>query len=328
MLQGGKVKPEKVRQQLIEQVSVTRQMVTYAKAYFLGNYKADTRDLINSLLDNVDAKMPGQIVIHQSVDTSGVASQAAKSISWRLAGCEAIWGLIANNYLIPGSSNHFEESISVEWTTVVPGSGGHTGGWDLNEFSLPLPRKVLMKPSGIDGTEQPLSDPDIYMHELNIHGLGKDIERALRESVLCFKNELFLGCLALLGRASEGAWIELGLALAKAIPEGVHFNGVKLQNEMEDKFLSISKKISKVLKAYEQKDVFSDIYKACGYKPSDLKSIVVWADAVRESRNSIHYGVEPAMSNSYEKVAALLIGAVPNFRVIYSIIRMCNELVA
>ena len=84
----------------------------------------------------------------------------------------------------------------------------------------------------------------------------------------------------------------------------------------------------KVLKAYEKRDVFWDYYISSGYKPSDLKSVVIWADAVRESRNSIHYGARPAMSNSYEKVAALLISTVPNLKIIYSIIGACNESIA
>lgn len=320
--------PDQARQALIEKVTVTNQMVTYAKAYFLGNYNSDTRILINSLIENVDAKKPDSVVIHQSVDTAEMVSKAAKSISWRLAGCEAIWGLIASNCLIPGSSDHFEESNFVSWTTVVPGNGGQSSGWNLDEFSLPVPRRVVIRPSGLDATDKPLSDPDLYMHEIGIAGIGKDIEASLRESVLCFKNELFLGCLALLGRASEGAWIELGLALARVVPDGSPINGAKLQEAMENQFLGIGKKIAEVLKAYEQKDVFGNYYKSSGYKPSDLKSVVVWADAVRESRNSIHYGAQPAMSNSYEKIAALLVGTVPNFKLIYSIIGACNESMA
>jgi hypothetical protein len=94
---------------------------------------------------------------------------------------------------------------------------------------------------------------------------------------------------------------------------------------MEDQFKGIGKKISEVIKAYENRDVFGDIYVKSGYKPSELKSCVVWGDAVRESRNSIHYGAKPSMSNSYEKVSALLIGAVPNLKIIYSIINACNS---
>ncbi len=313
--------PAQVGKQLIDKVSVTNQMVTYAKAYFLKNFQSDTSILLNALLDNVEAIKPDKIIIHSSANTDEMVFSAAKSISWRMAGCEAIWGLIGSNCLIPGSDSHFEERASIEWTTMVPGGGGHSGGLSYDEFSVPVPNKVLMRPSGIKPSEQPLSDPDLYLHELGIEGLDVDIESSLRESVLCFKHELFLGCLALLGRASEGAWIELGKSLAEIIP-----NGLKLKESMEDRFVGLAKKINAVLKAYERKDIFNDLYKASGYKPVDLKSCVVWSDAVRESRNSIHYGAEPAMSNSYEKVAALLVGAVPNLKVIYSIIGECHKL--
>jgi hypothetical protein len=45
----------------------------------------------------------------------------------------------------------------------------------------------------------------------------------------------------------------------------------------------------------------------------------VWSDAVRDSRNTIHFGVAPTTPNTYEKVAALLLGAVPNVRVLYQV---------
>jgi len=31
-------------------------------------------------------------------------------------------------------------------------------------------------------------------------------------------------------------------------------------------------------------------------------------DVVRDSRNAVHYGADPAMGNTYEKVASLLMG--------------------
>jgi hypothetical protein len=324
MREGEVVNPEQAKAELIRGVRVTTQMVTYAKAYMLKHHAPDVTALITSLLKNVDARKPESIVIHQSVDTSGMISAAANYFSWRLAACEAIWGLISSNCLIPASSDHYDESNYFSWTTVIPGSGGQSSGWHLDQFSLPVPRKVLLKPSGIYEKDAPLSDPDLYLHEMSIDGMGKDIEDSLRESVQCFKHELYLGSLALLGRASEGAWIELGLALARTVPESAAVNGQKLRESMEDQFVGIGKKIAEVLKMYERRDIFGEYYKSSGYKPSDLKSVVVWSDAVRESRNSIHYGAKPAMSNSYEKVAALLIGAVANFRVIYSIIDACD----
>jgi len=310
---------------LIDNILVTNQMVTYAKAFILKNFQNDTSQLLNALLDSVDAQRPDKVVIHPSIDTETIVNKTAKSISWRMAGCEAIWGLISSNCLIPGSTHYFKHNTIVPWTTVVQGSGGPSSRWQLNQFDILVPSKIIKKPSGIKFSEQPISDPDIYLHELEIENIDTDMELSLRESVHCFRHELFLGCLALLGRASEGAWIELGKALAKIISENDSKNSEKLKNSMENQFIGIGKKIHLVLKAYEQKGVFQDVYKVTGYRPVELKSCVVWSDAVRESRNSIHYGAKPAMSNTYEKVAALLIGAVPNLKMMYSIIKNCYE---
>ena len=54
-------------------------------------------------------------------------------------------------------------------------------------------------------------------------------------------------------------------------------------------------------------------------KPQDLNNVIVWADAVRESRNSVHYGAEPSMPNTYEKIAALFISSVSHLRLLYRI---------
>lgn len=320
--------PEQAEKSLICKVNVTSQMVAYAKSYFLDNFQSRTDQLVKALLESVEARKPEKVVIHSSVNIEEQLSKAAKYISWRLAGREAIWGLVSNNCFIPDLSTHDSGDFNLDWTTVIPGSGGISAGWRFEQFSLPIPRKIFLRPSGIRRTDQPLSDPDLYMHELDIDGLNDDIESSLREAVLCFKNELYLGCLALLGRVAEGAWIELGISLADVIPDGSAIQKDKLKECMEDQFSGIGKKIYEVLKAYERKDVFGDIYKNSNYKPSDLKSCVVWGDAVRESRNSIHFGAEPSMSNSYEKVSALLIGTMPNIKVIYSIIKACNELKA
>lgn len=312
--------PEQYKQLLISKVAVTNQMVTYAKAFFIKNFSSETKTLIDNLLKNVEAIKPEEVVIHPSVDTENQVIRFADSISWRLAGCEAIWSLISNNNLIQTSSNLVEESSSVSWTTVVPGSGGTSSGWQLQDITIPIPQKVSIPPSQKDKAFQPISDPDLFLKELSIDGLHLQVELSLRESVQCLKQELFLGCLALLGRASEGAWIELGRALADSVPEGSAINGKKFKDCVEDPFQGIGKKIKETLKVYECKDIFSATYKKCGYTAKDLKGSVVWAEAVRESRNSVHYGAEASMSNCYEKVAALLIGAVPNLKILYSII--------
>jgi hypothetical protein len=83
--------------------------------------------------------------------------------------------------------------------------------------------------------------------------------------------------------------------------------------------LGIGKKIQIVLDLYSHQAVFGEIRKTSGVRLQELKNCVVWADCVRDSRNSIHYGAEPPMSNSYEKVASLMIGAVPHIRLLVAL---------
>jgi len=302
--------------ELLSQVSVTNQRVTYSKSYVLKNFENDTSTLLRKLLEDVEARMPNELVIHPSVDTSGMIKQVAESISWTLACCEAIWGLISSNLLIPAGSGVSWPIRSLNWTTVVPGGGGESSTEDLSDLSLPVPSQMVKPPSIICQEHQPMTDPDLYLHDLGIENLSSEVEEALREAVRCFKHDLYLACLALLGKASEGAWIELGLALCQNIPKDAE----EKASFFRDPFIGIGRKIMEALKLYEHKDIFQDVYKKSGYRPKELRNAVIWADAVRESRNSVHYGAKPAMPNSYEKVSALMIGAVPHLKMVYSII--------
>lgn len=308
-----------VRQALSEvrsEVSVTNQKVTYAKSYVLKNFASDTEGLLRELLEDVDARMPNELVIHPSANTPGMTKKAAESISWTLAFCEAIWGLISSNLIIPAGSGVRWPIQSLNWTTVVPGGGGESSTENLTDLSLPVPSQILTPRSISCQEHQPLTDPDLYLHDIDIENLSSEVEEALREAVQCFKHDLYLACLALLGKASEGAWIELGLALCDRLPE----DGEKRASSFRDPFIGIGKKIVEALKLYEQREIFEDVYKQSGYKPKELRNAVIWADAVRESRNSVHYGAKPAMPNSYEKVSALMIGALPHLKMVYSII--------
>ena len=310
---------KEAEQKLRDQINVTPQQVTYAKAFFLKNFNSSTLQLIKSLLTSLDEKFPGEITVNLSSETDDAIKKVASAIIWTLAGCEAIWGLISANLLIPAALDLRLYISSIGWTTVTPGSGGNSGGWNLQDLSLPVPPTVLVPHSGRCREKQPLSDPDLFLYNLDIPNIHKEVEDSLREAVRCFRHELYLACLAMLGKASEGAWIELGLKLVKKIRPSTNSNPDKIKENLEDPFIGIGKKIKTTLKLYENKETFGLVYKKSTVKIQDLRNVAIWADAVRESRNSVHYGAEPSMPNTYEKVAALLLGAVPHLRLIYQI---------
>ena len=301
---------------IAEHVKVARLHVTIAKAFILKNFHPTTSELIGRFLASVDAKIPQKLVLHPSVDAVPILDSVVSAISWQLAACEAIWALIANAAVFPASTGLYGAFGTLQWTTIVPGSGGNSSGFSLDEYSILVPDKLALPKSSNPGVDLPLTDPDLYLKELNLPGLAPAVEMALRQAVRCIRHELYLACLAMLGRASEAAWIETGLALASAVPAGSSIDGAKIEDQLQDSFIGIGRKIKLVLDSYSHQEIFGDIGKASGVKLQDLRNCVVWADCVRESRNSIHYGAEPAMSNSYEKVATLLIGAVPHIRLL------------
>src|SRR5262249_22929167 len=146
---------------------------------------------INGLLQFMEAPLPAEVVLHPSADPDRQIQQMVNALSWRMAGYEAVWGLIHANILLPASSQFSGGPPQIRWTTVVPGEGGTTSSWTFDTLAAYAPKSVILAPSYQGQTSQPLADPDLYLHEINIPNLPLEMERALREAVLCFKQELF-----------------------------------------------------------------------------------------------------------------------------------------
>ena len=312
---------QQARQIIIKRVEVTRQRIVFAKGYIARNCKQNTNEMLEAFLDSVVAHRPDTVTIHDAFEADIAAKAVADSISWRVAFGEAIWQLIHGGVLFPNSNSESEVVPQIKWNW-----GGTSSSWRFEEFAVSVPSRVFLAPSQKQIGYQPLSDPDLFLHELNIRELSPEIEAALKEAVLCFRHDLYVACLAMLGKATEGAWIELGIALANVISESDKWRSDKV-DEMLSPFNGVGKKIFEVLKIYEDERLPKSVRARSHVSKADLRNAVVWADAVRESRNSIHYMAEAPMTNAYEKVAALLIGAVPHIRLIYNAKRCAEELI-
>jgi hypothetical protein len=307
------------KKSIIERVSVTPQRVVLAKAIILNASASDcrSRGLVAAVLRANGAEMPKQIVLHPSVDPLPAITAVSEALSWQLAASEAVWSLVYSGFLIALSTP--EDSVpSLQWTTVVPESGGGTSsGWTFDDFSIPLPGRVRRALS-LEGTSnQFLSEPDLYLNTLGIPNMHAEITAAFREAVKCFRHELFTAAVTMLGKASEGAWLELGASLLAAVPTGQESTFRKQKDVLEDPMVGTFRKIEAVLAIYGHQEVFRSAALASGIRLQELRPVTVWSDAVRDARNTIHFGVSAATPNTYEKLAALLIGAVPNIRVLY-----------
>jgi hypothetical protein len=123
----------------------------------------------------------------------------------------------------------------------------------------------------------------------------------------------------MLGKASEGAWLELGASLLRIVPPTEEQKFSKQRNALEDPMMGPLRKVEAVITIYDHQELFGSIAKVSGVRLQELRTVAIWSDAVRDSRNTIHFGVAPTTPNTYEKVAALLIGAVPHIRILYRI---------
>ena len=264
------------------------------------------------------------VVIHSSVDPIPDLKKCSEAIAWRIAASEAIWELIHSNLLIRKSPNIESEQIYVSWTTTLPGSGGHTASWKFSEYFLPYPSTVSRPPSSTNEPENYLSNHDLYLAQLDVSAFHTDVESSLREAVKCFRNELYTASLAMLGKAVEGSWLDLGESLIDSLPSKFVSSIGNIKDRLENPYVGIGKKIEDVVSLYERQDIFSQVSNQSGVSLNELRMAAAWSNIVRESRNSIHFGVESSTPNTYEKIAALLLGAVPHIQIIYRLVVIAN----
>lgn len=301
-------------------IAVTPQRVTIAKAVvFESGIKAiSCDDLVRVVFEKVGVTAPTTVVLHESVDTAGMLKAVAEAISWRLATIEATWQLVYSGHLVSlGDARTLSSSVS--WTTVIPGSGGQSSGWQFQDLELPMPSRVRRSPSSFAGTQQYLTDPDLYLATLAIPGLHTDVERALRESIHCFRHELYTAALAMLGKASEGAWLDLAAGLLAFATPMAGAKYAKQRTTLDDPMQGPQRKIEAVLTIFGHQEDFGALASKADVRLPDLRAAATWSDTVRDSRNTLHFGVSPATPNTYEKVAVLLLASVPNIRSIYQL---------
>lgn len=307
--------------------NVTNQIVTFAKAFLynldgIGPY--NPRNLIPAFAKNQGYSLPEKVVLHPSVDPYPSIEQTAGYIRSAMAFAEAIWALIYNGYFWHfGPIEH--ERIDQQWTTVVTGGGGTTSGWRFDDFGYDLPRELWKTPSYRAKQSEILTDPDIFLNKTNIENADEEVIEAIGDAVLCFKHGLYRAAVTMLGKAMEGAWIEVGCSIAKASLLDDEKRGRIIQ-KLQDDSESVPAKIKQVLDLYKNKDLCRDIIKAAEILPSSIESIVVWSNVLREARNAIHFGVKPTIPNSYEKVSVLLIDGANNFSSMYRIKRVSDEI--
>jgi len=242
---------------------------------------------------------------------------ASNYLNYQIAFGEAYLELINNGDLIRIDSRDHTIDMYISWST-----RSQTAGWDFRDFNIYLPFAVR-KPFYRQGKPSLFSDPDVNLLLISAENAHKDVKEALKDTIACFKNELYGPTLTMLGKAVEGAWIELGLSLLSLLQPSTEVEKDK------EKLMGLDNlvwKIEKVIKLYDRQDLFAELSKASGIKPRNLIEIRMWTDIVRDSRNAIHFGAAPQVNNDFDKTSTILLSAVSHLKNIYHLKKCADEL--
>lgn len=313
---------EQVKQEITKNIIVTRQEIALATAFLLNLKRTDEYEsnaLIARFATERGHTKPGQVLIHPSVDIDSVIAQVAAYIVATIACAEAIWLLIHDGVLLYRNSVT-DTDMHIGWTTVVSGGSGQTGGWSLDDFRIQVPIKLSFTPSHRQTANEALTNPSLLVLLSKIHGADTEVVDAVQDSITCFRRNLFRATVVLLGKAMEGAWIELGVALANSVPGGTSFNKTKFLEQMADDSSTI-KKANEILRLYKNKEYIGNVMDKFGIPVSEIENILVWSEVLRDARNAIHFGVRPTIPNTYEKAAVLLLAGADHLSKMYQIKR-------
>jgi hypothetical protein len=290
--------PDEARDIIVNAVQVTRADIVAAKSFLsnAGPGRVDMQAQLTAWANMVSPGARGEVLLDAN-DIDSQLSAVSKAIVAQLALCAAAWELIHTGVVFVAGT-HAGWEAKVGYRT----SGGAAGLNIENRFQMVYPEALLLPPWRDAHSE--LWSADLYLLRLAPNSLHSGVEQALRMSLECFRRDLYVPALAMLGAASEGAWIEMGNALAKSKPS--ESQASKTLATINDDRKSIRTKIAEVSALYARADLFRELHDRSGVSHRRVSDIAVWSDLIREARNVLHWNVKPTVPNTYETVATFL----------------------
>jgi len=307
------MRPDDGEKAVLERVKVSRADIAAAKGFVVSTTEHSTSKLLDQWIASNEVSCPRPLLLRgDNIDDD--LRKVARFLSLRLAGAYALWELIGTCHLIP-AGEICEETPTIDYTTVIPGSGGQSGGWLFHKLTFSYPSRIYRP---MEAAQRGVfTDGDLYLQELGLVDLHPGIEEALREAVRCFRYDLFTGTVAMLGAASEGIWVELGRALVNACPGSS--KSQKIDSGLDMSSRGIGYLVKQIVEICEDRSETGDILKQANVTLAELRSAALWWDTVREARNVLHWGVEPAFANSFDKVSALMLSAASHLITLWKI---------
>jgi hypothetical protein len=308
--------------QIGAEAAVTRQQIQLAKQVMSAStrVRVSSSVLIASVLTanglSADEARP-VVVLNDRYDPTTDIRKAGKTFGWTRAAIQAIWELIYAGWFIPAGDIQVK-SFEVTFTTVYGNSGGTTGSHAFIGMEIPVPVTLYLGPGRESGAAGTLRDPDLFLASLSVSNMSDEVRQALSEAIRCFKADLFTAAVAMLGKASESAWLELGDALLDHAGPSHRVKFKKHEAALDNPRVGPLAKMEAVQEIYNDV-LFDPLIGATGIRRDYLKPVRVWSDVIRDSRNTLHPGAVASTPNNYEKVADLLLSAAQHLPTLYKL---------
>jgi hypothetical protein len=293
------MREDAAKAQLLGQISVKRHLVALAKQMILGRpwgSQVQFQELVDSFMRQQAVAKLDHVNLNERADPETDLRCAAKTITCELVVAKAVAELIGQGRLMFHSQMRYRSPYQGH-TTVLGNSGGSTGGFQLEELSYSAPDHLIVS---VGAGNQDAFEPDIFVLEAGVTTADSGVQGALKDAAACLAHDLYRPAAAMLGSAVEGAWIELGLALADGL-EGSGFDSASFREEMKADQPGIAKKMADILAEYDKTELVRQIRRRAGVSAAQLRTAYIWSDEVREARNAIHFN-NPGTLGSVVKI--------------------------
>lgn len=280
---------------------VSRDQVAECKAYLVENFSMRPEQMLRELLENRDLKLPSVIDLISSPEPI-YGKHLAECSTWWNAGVQALWELQGQGVFIPSDN---EVVFSIDSFQLVSGSSNsrRTSTIHLKEFFNPTVRSLH---KGIaEPNELILSNSDVYLRNFSFRSMPESVSTDLSQVAECFRRELYLPSLVMLGRAIEGAWISVAESLSDHISDEKERS--KFVGVINDGYVGVSGKINAVASIYNEKKYFGKMQHESGVSTKKLGAARQWSEQLLGYRNAIHPSADPVIEFNYESVSVILL---------------------
>ena len=297
----------KIRAEIEVSDYLENRAMAFARAQ-TGSPMINTWDLVPAFRAAEGSPTPDALDISTPESEQQAIDTWAAYASRYVAIVEATWRLIHEGHFLRTASDL--NAVPIEFSYR---SRRQSGGLTPRPIEqMHLPQRLIVAPSRTLGKTRPaFIRPEELLSPMAEADAHTDVMEAAKDALECFRARLFRPAIVLLGKAAEGAWTELCLSLSECAGDA------KTEVEIRDGELRFRQIVRRCRDLYTRAELAS-ARKESRVSISDLNETADWTDSVRGARNAIHFGVRPAVPNTYEKAAVMLLLAVEHLARLYT----------